>query len=279
MARMPRPPCGRRRRSGDRGRPRPSCSAIRATGCSTSSSASRAASCSPRRRSACSFRRSTSAHRAEVVAGFLAGTAMPAVLDVVVPHVHQRFSELGHEPDLRAPGAAARLGADDPQHPGGSRAWRAFAAGGPPGIPVALAIAIQNVPGGVQGRSARPGRGWVAAEGARDCRDWSRRATCGLSRVWRGLGRRRPAAVRPGVRRRRDAVRRRRRADTGEPRARLRARRDLRLRRRLHADDVPRQRLRLRPVVTARGSSRSGQAPGAARIVEAGAALRRALCP
>jgi len=87
---------------------------------------------------------------AEVVAGFLVGMAVLAVLDVVVPHVHQRFSEPGHEPDPSGARALLLVSALTIHNvPEGLAVGVAFAAGGPElGIPVALAIAIQNVPEG-----------------------------------------------------------------------------------------------------------------------------------
>jgi ZIP family zinc transporter len=86
----------------------------------------------------------------EVVAGFLAGMAALAALDTVVPHVHERFVERGHEPTPAHSRALLLVSALTIHNvPEGLAVGVAFAAGGPElGIPVALAIAVQNVPEG-----------------------------------------------------------------------------------------------------------------------------------
>lgn len=113
---------------------------------------------------------------AEVVVGFLAGVALLAVLDVVVPHVHTRFSEPGHEADPTGERALLLVSALTIHNiPEGLAVGVAFAAGGSElGIPVALAIAIQNVPEGFAaaapvlagGGSRRKALGVAAATGA-----------------------------------------------------------------------------------------------------------------
>jgi ZIP family zinc transporter len=113
---------------------------------------------------------------AEVVAGFLAGVALLAVLDVVVPHVHARFREPGHEPDPTGARALLLVSALTIHNvPEGLAVGVAFAAGGSElGIPVAIAIAVQNVPEGFAaaapvlagGASRRKALGVAAATGA-----------------------------------------------------------------------------------------------------------------
>ena len=57
-----------------------------------------------------------------VVLGFVAGVAFLAALDALVPHVHARFAERGHQ-DPSAPSRSSAPcsagGADDPQRPRG----------------------------------------------------------------------------------------------------------------------------------------------------------------
>ena len=112
---------------------------------------------------------------AEVVAGFLAGTALLAVLDIVVPHVHQRFRERGHEPDPARRRALLLVSALTIHNiPEGLAVGVAFAAGPELGIPVAVAIAVQNVPEGfaaaapllASGASRRKALAVAAATGA-----------------------------------------------------------------------------------------------------------------
>jgi ZIP family zinc transporter len=86
----------------------------------------------------------------EVLAGLLVGGAALLALDAVVPHIHMRFLERGHE-DVRAGHRAVLLLSALTIHnvPEGMAVGLAFAAGGPElGIPIALAIGIQNVPEG-----------------------------------------------------------------------------------------------------------------------------------
>jgi ZIP family zinc transporter len=114
-----------------------------------------------------------------VVVGFLAGVAFLAVLDVAVPHIHERFHEPGHEAAARTPAqmrAMLLLDTLTIHKPArGNGVGPAFAAGGPElGIPPAVAIGAQNVPEGfaaaaplVQaGASRRRAVGFAAATGA-----------------------------------------------------------------------------------------------------------------
>jgi len=115
----------------------------------------------------------------EALGGFLVGAATLAVLDVVVPHVHARFVEPGHEDDARV-GAQRRaillLSALAIHNlPEGMAVGLAFAAGGPElGVPTAMAIGLQNVPEGFAaaaplieaGTSRRRAVGFAAATGA-----------------------------------------------------------------------------------------------------------------
>ena len=112
---------------------------------------------------------------AEVLLGFLAGMAVLAVLDAVVPHVHARFREPGHEPNPSRERALLLVSALTIHNvPEGLAVGVAFAAGGPElGIPVAVAIAVQNVPEGFAaaapvlagGSSRRKALGVAAATG------------------------------------------------------------------------------------------------------------------
>ncbi len=116
---------------------------------------------------------------AQALGGFLAGAATLALLDVVVPHIHARFVEPGHEDDPRI-GAQRRavllLSALTIHNvPEGMAVGLAFAAGGPElGVPTALAIGLQNVPEGFaaaaplleSGTSPRRAVGFAAATGA-----------------------------------------------------------------------------------------------------------------
>jgi ZIP family zinc transporter len=90
----------------------------------------------------------------EVVCGFVAGGAVLALVDAVLPHAHERFLERGHQ---RAPRVvalhrrAALLVSGLTIHnvPEGAAVGVAFAAGGADlGVPIALAITLQNVPEG-----------------------------------------------------------------------------------------------------------------------------------
>ena len=88
----------------------------------------------------------------EVLAGFLVGAGFIALLDRLVPHAHARFAERGHLPAEaeRAHRAALLLTAMTIHNiPEGAAVGLAFAAGGADlGVPLALAIGIQNVPEG-----------------------------------------------------------------------------------------------------------------------------------
>lgn len=114
-----------------------------------------------------------------VVTGFLLGTAFLAALDVVVPHIHARFVEAGHEDTERdsARSRAVLLLSALTIHniPEGMAVGLAFAAGGPElGVPTAVAIGVQNVPEGFAaaapmlqaGASKRKAIGFAFATGA-----------------------------------------------------------------------------------------------------------------
>jgi zinc transporter, ZIP family len=87
---------------------------------------------------------------AEVVAGLAIGGAVLLALDVLVPHIHLRFFERGHADAASGNRAMLLLSALTIHNvPEGMAVGVAFAAGGPElGIPVALAIGVQNVPEG-----------------------------------------------------------------------------------------------------------------------------------
>ncbi len=84
---------------------------------------------------------------AEVTGGIAAGGLAFAGLDALIPHAHARFSEHGHPASKRA---ALMLSALTIHNiPEGMAVGVSFAAGGPElGIPIALAIGIQNIPEG-----------------------------------------------------------------------------------------------------------------------------------
>jgi zinc transporter, ZIP family len=115
----------------------------------------------------------------EVLAGFLLGAVTLLLLDRYVPHAHERMEERGRRAasELRARHRAALLLSALTIHnlPEGMAVGLAFAAGGPDlGIPLALAIGIQNVPEGFAaaapllavGVSARGAAGIAALTGA-----------------------------------------------------------------------------------------------------------------
>jgi ZIP family zinc transporter len=85
----------------------------------------------------------------EVLAAFALGGLALLGLDALVPHVHVRFSERGHE-DREQQRALLLLSALTIHNiPEGIAVGVAFAAGGPElGVPIALAIGIQNIPEG-----------------------------------------------------------------------------------------------------------------------------------
>ncbi len=90
----------------------------------------------------------------QVVAGFALGALVMSVADAVIPHVHARFSERGHEDGSAARSPMERgilLVSALTIHnvPEGLAVGVAFAAGGTDlGIPIAIAIGIQNIPEG-----------------------------------------------------------------------------------------------------------------------------------
>jgi ZIP family zinc transporter len=84
----------------------------------------------------------------EVLAGFTVGAGTLAVLDVMIPHAHARFAE---RPRSRAGSRALLLLGALTIHnvPEGLAVGVAFAAGGTDlGLPVAIAIGVQNIPEG-----------------------------------------------------------------------------------------------------------------------------------
>jgi zinc transporter, ZIP family len=84
-----------------------------------------------------------------VASGLLAGGVLFALVDRVMPHIHLRFSERGHQavPDPKALLTLSALTLHN--IPEGMAVGVAFAAGGSPlGIPIAVAIGIQNIPEG-----------------------------------------------------------------------------------------------------------------------------------
>lgn len=113
---------------------------------------------------------------AEVLAGVAAGGAALLALDAYVPHVHLRFAEAGHENEPAARRATLLLSALTIHNiPEGLAVGVAFAAGGADlGIPIALAIGIQNIPEGfaaaapliAAGTSRRKAAAVAAATGA-----------------------------------------------------------------------------------------------------------------
>jgi ZIP family zinc transporter len=84
-----------------------------------------------------------------VAGGLLVGGLVFSVLDRVIPHIHMRFSERGHDA-IPGPRGLLTLSALTVHNvPEGMAVGLAFATGGPElGIPLALAIGIQNVPEG-----------------------------------------------------------------------------------------------------------------------------------
>ncbi len=160
----------------------------------------------------------------EVVLGFALGGGTLAVADRFVPHLHLRFLERRHT-DVASRKTAERAGlllAALTIHnvPEGLAVGVAFAAGGSDlGVPIALAIGIQNIPEGFAaaaplvetGVSRRRRRPRCGADGSRRAAGRLRGVRC--VRVRLGA-----APRRARLRRRGDAVRDRGRADPGESR-------------------------------------------------------------
>lgn len=87
---------------------------------------------------------------AEVVAGITAGGVALVALDTYVPHIHLRFTEAGHGDEAAARRTTLLLSALTIHNiPEGLAVGVAFAAGGADlGVPIAVAIGIQNIPEG-----------------------------------------------------------------------------------------------------------------------------------
>lgn len=89
----------------------------------------------------------------EVLLGLSLGAGLMLALDVVVPHAHARFTERGHlsMEDCEAQRRTTLLLSALVIHniPEGMAVGVAFAAGGPElGVPLAVAIGLQNIPEG-----------------------------------------------------------------------------------------------------------------------------------
>jgi ZIP family zinc transporter len=90
---------------------------------------------------------------AAVLGGFLLGAGLIMAVDEVLPHVHARFSESGHQTERgtsETRRAVLLLSALTIHNvPEGAAVGVAFAAGGSElGVPLAIAIGVQNVPEG-----------------------------------------------------------------------------------------------------------------------------------
>lgn len=98
----------------------------------------------------------------EVVAGLGLGGGCFALLDEVIPHVHLRFAERGHPlPSQESRRSTLLLSALTLHNiPEGMAVGLAFAAGGKDlGIPLALAIGVQNIPEGFAAAAPLPRMG------------------------------------------------------------------------------------------------------------------------
>jgi ZIP family zinc transporter len=115
----------------------------------------------------------------ELLVGFTLGALVLLALDRFVPHAHERMAERGvtprAEPDPRHRAALLLSALTIHNLPEGMAVGLAFAAGGPDlGIPLAVAIGIQNIPEGFAaaapllavGVSARAAAGVAALTGA-----------------------------------------------------------------------------------------------------------------
>lgn len=109
-----------------------------------------------------------------VAGGLLLGGGVFAALDGLLPHLHLRFSERGHTesrplPDHRHRAALLLSALTIHNIPEGMAVGLAFAAGGASlGVPLAVAIGIQNIPEGFVAaapllRGAEPSKRSVAA--------------------------------------------------------------------------------------------------------------------
>jgi ZIP family zinc transporter len=96
----------------------------------------------------------------EVLAGFGLGAIVLLALDSAIPHVHARYAEPGHTLDPRRRQALLLVSALTIHNvPEGLAVGVAFAAGGSElGIPIALAIGIQNIPEGFAAAAPSPPR-------------------------------------------------------------------------------------------------------------------------
>ncbi len=84
-----------------------------------------------------------------VLVGFGLGAATLRAMDALIPHVHLRFNERGHEDGSQHRALLFLSALTIHNVPEGMAVGVAFAAGGSDlGIPIALAIGIQNIPEG-----------------------------------------------------------------------------------------------------------------------------------
>ena len=103
----------------------------------------------------------------QVLVGFALGALVVALLDVAIPHVHARFVE--RRPVAEGSRALLLLSALTIHNiPEGLAVGVAFAAGGTDlGLPVAIAIGVQNVPEGFRSGRAAARCGGVPVDRAR----------------------------------------------------------------------------------------------------------------
>lgn len=105
-----------------------------------------------------------------VLVGFGLGAATLRAMDSLIPHVHARFNERGHEDGSQHRALMLISALTIHNVPEGMAVGVAFAAGGSDlGIPIALAIGIQNIPEGfvagapLVGMTRRSIAIWIAA--------------------------------------------------------------------------------------------------------------------